>query len=177
MTAALVLVDLQRIFAEPGSPWAAPDFDAAAAVCRDLLAGWPGPTVITRFVPPAQPLGGWVDYYRDWPFALDPATAPLYDLVPGFDRPGAVAVDRTTFGKWDAQTAAALPGVDALVVAGVSTDCCVLSTVLAAADAGMRVQVVADGCAGASTADHERALAAMALYGPLVTVVRASDLR
>lgn len=170
MTAALVLVDLQRIFAEPGSPWAAPEFERAAAGCRALLAEWDGPVVLTRFLPPQRPTGAWVDYYRDWPFALDPASAPLYALVDGFDLPGAVPVDRTTFGKWDDRTAAALPGVDELVVGGVSTDCCVLSTVLAAADAGLRVQVVAAACAGASEADHRRALDAMALYTPLVTV-------
>ena len=38
------------------------------------------------------------------------------------------------------------------------------------ADAGVRVRVVADACAGASRADHERALAAMALYAPLIEI-------
>lgn len=56
------------------------------------------------------------------------------------------------------------------MLAGVSTDCCVLSTALAAADAGVRVRVVADACAGATDADHERALLAMALYAPLITL-------
>ncbi|WXF89963.1 isochorismatase family protein [Curtobacterium flaccumfaciens pv. flaccumfaciens] len=52
-----------------------------------------------------------------------------------------------------------------------STDCCVLSTALAAADAGATVTVVADACAGASDEDHDRALAVMRLYAPLITVV------
>lgn len=34
----------------------------------------------------------------------------------------------------------------------------------------MRVRVVADACAGASEADHQRALEAMALYAPLIEV-------
>jgi nicotinamidase-related amidase len=46
----------------------------------------------------------------------------------------------------------------------------VLSTALPAADAGVPVQVVTDACAGASDADHDRALAAMALYAPLITL-------
>ena len=56
------------------------------------------------------------------------------------------------------------------MLAGVSTDCCVLSTALAAADAGCTVEVVADACAGSSDEAHERALAAMALYAPQIIV-------
>jgi nicotinamidase-related amidase len=64
-----------------------------------------------------------------------------------------------------------------LVLAGVSTDCCVLSTALAAADDGRFVQVVADACAGASDEDHQRALDAMALYRPLITITSVAALR
>jgi len=49
----------------------------------------------------------------------------------------------------------------------------VLSTAIAAADAGVRVSVVQDACAGLSTADHQRALDAMALYGPLIEITTA----
>ncbi|HEY2507218.1 MAG TPA: isochorismatase family protein [Streptosporangiaceae bacterium] len=57
-----------------------------------------------------------------------------------------------------------------------STDCCVLSTALAAADAGVRVQVVADACAGASDESHEITLQILRLYAPLVEVVMTADL-
>jgi nicotinamidase-related amidase len=63
-----------------------------------------------------------------------------------------------------------------MVLVGVSTDCCVLSTALAAADAGVRVTVVADACAGVSVEDHQRALNAMALYQPLIEIVSSSAL-
>jgi nicotinamidase-related amidase len=56
------------------------------------------------------------------------------------------------------------------VLAGVSTDCCVLSTALAAADAGVKVRVAADACAGATDTSHEQALAIMGLYAPLIEV-------
>jgi nicotinamidase-related amidase len=58
---------------------------------------------------------------------------------------------------------------------GVSTDCCVLSTALAAADAGVHARVVADACAGVSDADHRRALDTMALYRPFLEIVTADD--
>jgi nicotinamidase-related amidase len=57
----------------------------------------------------------------------------------------------------------------------VSTDCCVLSTAVAAADAGVQVQVVADACAGVSDTSHVQALDILRLYGPLVEVVTLAD--
>jgi nicotinamidase-related amidase len=57
-----------------------------------------------------------------------------------------------------------------MVLTGVSTDCCVISTALAAADAGVAVRVVSDACAGISENDHQRALDAMALYAPLIEI-------
>jgi nicotinamidase-related amidase len=51
----------------------------------------------------------------------------------------------------------------------------VLSTALAAADAGVYVHVVADACAGVSPADHARALEAMSLYAPLITLTSTQD--
>ena len=60
--------------------------------------------------------------------------------------------------------------------AGVSTDCCVLSTATAAADAGVPVQVVADACAGIDEASHRKTLDVLALYTPLVEIVTSADL-
>ena len=85
-------------------------------------------------------------------------------------------LDRTTFGKWGPQLRQAVGDSTGLVLCGVSTDCCVLSTALAAADDGLAVQVVADACAGVSAADHRRALDAMALYGPLITITEENAL-
>ncbi|GAA0299324.1 isochorismatase family protein [Kineococcus aurantiacus] len=166
----LVLVDLQRIFGAPGSPWAAPRFDAAAAACARLAERFAPNVVLTRFVAPAAPQGAWAAYYEQFPFALVPDDDPLYEVVDGFTGRGFPVVTRPTFGKWGPELAA-VTGSSPLVVGGVSTDCCVLSTVLPAADDGIAVTVVADACAGASDADHDRALDALRLYAPLVTVV------
>ena len=131
--------------------------------------------MFTRFVAPAEPQGAWVPYYRDWPFALVPDADPLYALTEPF---ASAAADRNdpvvtepTFGKWGTSLQAVVGGHPHLVLTGVSTDCCVLSTALAAADAGATVTVVADACAGGTDEDHDRALAVMRLYAPLITVV------
>lgn len=168
----LALIDLQRIFAEPASPWAAPRFAEVLAPTRKLVAEFAPRVAFTRFVAPSEPHGRWVDYYEQWPFALQPPDSDDYQLVSEFA--GAPTVDATTFGKWDGLSDLLQPG-DRLVLAGVSTDCCVLSTALAAADAGVHVQVVADACAGADDTSHANALAVMALYGPLLEVVTLAD--
>jgi nicotinamidase-related amidase len=169
----LVVVDMQAVFADPASGWAVPRFAAAAAGVDRLRAAFALRTVHTRFVAPAEPAGAWRDYYEQWPWARQPPDAPLWELV---GHPGGPVLDFPTFGKWGPELDAATGGDRDLVLAGVSTDCCVLSTALAAADAGVRVRVVADACAGATDADHERALLAMALYAPLVTLTTVNAL-
>lgn len=171
MTAThLVVVDMQRVFADADSAWATPGYASASAGVRRLLPAFAGRTVFTRFVAPAEPVGAWIPYYRDWPDQLRPEGDPLWDLTDEFAVGDAPVVSAPTFGKWGPELAAATSGSDRLVLTGVSTDCCVLSTALAAADAGRFVVVPEDACAGLSEADHRRALDAMALYGPLITI-------
>lgn len=90
--------------------------------------------------------------------------------MPAFRDSGHTVVTETTFGKWGSALREAIGGADEIVLAGVSTDCCVLSTALPAADAGVRVRVAADACAGLTEVDHQRALDAMALYAPLIRI-------
>ena len=174
--ARLVVIDMQHVFADPASEWAAPGFGDALAGVQALLPLFAGRTVITRFVAPDRPFGAWVPYYERFAFARRPASDPLWDVVPELDVRRLPVVTAPTFGKWSPALAEATGHVRELVLAGVSTDCCVLSTALAAADAGVRVTVVADACAGASPADHARALAAMALYAPLIEITTVGRL-
>ncbi len=173
----LVAIDLQRVFAEVPSPWASSGFDAAADGIERLLPAFAGRTLFTRYVAPAQPHGAWVPYFEAWPFARVPADDPMYEIVPRFAAAARAArvETRETFGKWDPQLHAAIDGVDEIVLTGVSTDCCVIATALAAADHGIRVTVVADACAGASPEDHQRALDAMALFTPLIELATVDE--
>lgn len=174
---ALVVIDMQDVFARPPSPWASPDYPRALAGTRRLLPAFAGRTVLTRYVAPTVPDGAWRAYFDQWPFALVPDGDPLYELTDLADvvASGAPVVTRTTFGKWGPELAAATRGSGTLVLAGVATDCCVLSTALAAADAGRRVLVVADACAGSTPQDHERALDVMRLYAPLIEVTTVAE--
>ena len=168
----LVVVDLQHVFADADSPWAAPRFGEIRPRVEELVAAFGERVVWTRFVAPSEPVGAWKEYYEQVPFALQPPDAHLYQLVE--DPGGAPVVDATTFGKWGPELAAVV-GDGPLTVAGVATDCCVLSTALPAADAGVPVHVVTDACAGATDADHERALRVMSLYAPLVQITTTAE--
>lgn len=165
-----MVVDPQRIFADPDSPWGAPRFAEVVEPVRELAAEHVGRVVVTRWLPPQDPRGSWVEYMQAWPFADRPADDSLLAVVPALaDLTNRPTVDAATFGKWPALEAVTGPTPE-LVLAGVSTDCCVLSTALAAADAGAHVRVATAACAGSTDENHERALAAMALYAPQITL-------
>ena len=159
----LLIVDPQRIFADPGSGWASPFWDEAWERIRELAAHvGPERTLVSRWLPTADRTTSWGEYFRAWPFADVPATDPLYDLVDGAAELTAhPTIDEPTFGKWGPQLRASLGEAATaapLLIAGVSTDCCVIATVLAAADAGAR-----DEARGAA------ALHTTGLFGPQVT--------
>jgi len=168
----LAVIDMQQVFADPASDWATPGFAEILPRVQQLVAALAPQVTLTRFVAPERPEGAWRDYYAQWPFALVPADAPLYDLVPGFPPAAELSpvVSAPTFSKWGPELAAAV-GDRTLLLAGVSTDCCVLSTALAAADAGVPVRVVSDACAGVDAPSHSAALHVMSLYAPLIEVV------
>jgi nicotinamidase-related amidase len=171
----LAVLDMQRVFGEPGSPWLAPRFAEIVEPVRRLAEAFRPRVVFTRFVAPAQPHGAWQRYYEQWPFALQPPDARIYELEDPFGAMAGPTLDATTFSKWGPDLAARA-GPGPLVLAGVSTDCCVLSTAVAAADAGVGVRVVADACAGADDESHAGALNILRLYSPLVDVVTLADI-
>jgi nicotinamidase-related amidase len=202
----LAVIDMQRVFGEPDSDWFAPRFAEILGPVRQLTEAFAPRVIFTRFIAPRKPAGAWRQYYEQWPFALQPPGARIYELVDEFaDQPGPT-LDATTFSKWGPELASLLGGGHSaggdsagghsaggdsaggdsaggdsgspgeLVLAGVSTDCCVLSTAVAAADAGVAVRVVANACAGATDESHEQALEILRLYAPLIEVVSLAEI-
>jgi nicotinamidase-related amidase len=168
----LAVIDLQNIFGDPASEWFTPRFAEVVPQIQRLVTAFGEDVVFTRFVAPARPEGAWKQYYARWPFALQPPDALPYQVISEFQPKS--TVDAITFGKWTPDMAARVGGAR-LVLAGVSTDCCVLSTALAAADAGVAVTVVADACAGVDDESHTKALDLLRLYGPLVKVATTAE--
>lgn len=166
----LLVVDAQRIFADPASDWASPFWEGAWERIRELAAAvGPERTLLTRWLPTADRSTAWGDYFATWPFADVPATDPLYALVDGAAELSAhPTIDEPSFGKWGPQLAGVVGHAPQLLVTGVSTDCCVITTVLAAADAGAHVTVVADACAASAAENATAALHTMSLFPPQV---------
>lgn len=180
MTPWLTVIDMQRAFAERGSDWFTPRFAETIAPIRKLLPSFGDNVVYTRFVAPAEPVGSWRAYYDQWPAELVEPHDPRYDIVDELvPDPGATVITATTFGKWRPDLAATIgsPGSPGeMVLVGVATDCCVLSTAVAAADAGVHVRVVAQACAGLTDESHHKALDILSGYAPMIEVVELADI-
>ena len=171
----LVVIDPQRIFASPDSPWGSPMFPGIVEPVRRLAGAHRGRTVLTRWVAPERPAGSWALYMAEWPFAQRPADDPLFGLGDEVADLADHVVTAPTFGKWGPDLVALAGATPHLVLAGVSTDCCVVSTALAAADAGATVTLVSDACAGSTPENHAAALHVMGLYPPQITVATADE--
>ncbi|WP_334152239.1 cysteine hydrolase family protein [Microbacterium sp.] len=167
----MVVIDPQAIFASPDSAWASPFFAEAIPRISALAACFGERVLVTRWMPTADRSTSWGEYFAAWPFADQPPTDPLFDLVPeAAELSQHPTLDLPSFGKWGAEIEAVVGHGAHVVLAGVSTDCCVISTALAAADAGAHVTVAADACAGSSAENHAAALQVMGLYPPQITV-------
>lgn len=167
----LVVIDPQAIFASADSAWGSPVFDQAMPRIRRLAEAFGERVIVTRWMPTADRSTSWGAYFAAWPFADQPPSDPLFDLVP--EAAGLSphpTLDLPTFGKWGPEIEAIVGRGAQVVLAGVSTDCCVISTALAAADAGAHVTIAADACAGSSAENHAAAMQVMSLYPPQVTV-------
>lgn len=172
----LLVIDPQVIFAEQPSDWASPMWETAWTNIERLAEAFEGRVILTRWVPTADRATSWGEYFEAWPFADVPASDPLYELTPAAAALGAAhVIDEPTFGKWGAQLRAITGESPRLVVTGVSTDCCVISTVFPAADSGAWITLVSDACAGSDQGNHERALAIMELFTPQVRLAKTSE--
>ncbi len=135
-----------------------PETDSDALKTWMVRRGTPGQEGICRVG------SGGEDYYR---------VAP---------EPGDIEIEKLQYDSFhdtdlDAQLRAR--GIDTLVIAGISTDCCVDSTARAAFHRNYHVFVVSDGCAAFGGTIHTQALNILQLHCALLaetaTIVRAWD--
>ncbi|MFK3837006.1 cysteine hydrolase family protein [Microbacterium sp. NPDC087868] len=167
----LIVIDPQAIFAAPDSAWGSPFFAEALPRIRALAESFGERVLVTRWMPTADRATSWGDYFAAWPFADQPPTDPLFALVAEASTLSPLpTLDLPTFGKWGADIERIVGRGAHIVLAGVSTDCCVISTALAAADAGAHVTVAADACAGSTAENHAAAVQVMGLYPPQITI-------
>jgi ureidoacrylate peracid hydrolase len=178
--AALLVIDMQRDFLEPGAPVETPGglallpgINRLAAAAR--AAGVPVVFTHERHRADRSDFGIELEY--------EPAHClegtPGAELVPGLEvLPGDYHV--TSKRRYDAFLGTDLDGllrslrVETLVVVGVCTDICVASTVQHARNLDYRVFVAADGVAGTSPERHAAALLCLShVFARLTTLGEA----
>lgn len=164
----LLLVDFQPVFSAPDSPWFTPGMHDLYTRLTPLADRFAGRVLCTRFVPDEDEIqNGWVDYYDRWPFARS-AKPGIWELDPPWH--GLPEVSSHKFGKWTEETRSILADAAEIVVAGVTTDCCVMGTVLGAVDDGARIRLLSDGCLASTDEDHRMALTLMGYRAPLLRI-------
>lgn len=161
-----VVVDMQRIFAEPGGWHVATIRDIVPNIIT-LLRAFPDRSLFTRFVVPKHPEeapGRWRQYYERWrEFTLAKMDPGKIEVVPELApyAKGTVTFDKPTYSAFDAPAFVARLDelqADTLVFSGVETDVCVLGTLLPAVDRGYRVVAVSDAMTSSSAAGHKATL-------------------
>lgn len=168
----LVVVDMQEIFRSEDSQWCVPRYDEAAQNVARLAAAFEN-VVWTRFVRDPDERGSWQAYYERWDGCRAEPGSAVWDItLPTAAEHATLTLP--TFSKWGDELAELTSGSAEITVCGVATDCCVLSTVLGAADAGKSITVIGDACAGATDEAHEQALSLLGLLAPMVTI-RTTD--
>jgi nicotinamidase-related amidase len=171
----LVIIDMQTIFSQYPKWWGCPRFNDIIEPIRKLAARFGDRILLTRFVAGADHEGSWVPYYKEFPFANVPGSDPIYDVVDQLKyliRDDNV-VTMTTFSKWGDEhhgIRARTGKYPHLVLAGVATDCCVLSSAMTAAEAGAFVTVILDACAGSSDENQLAAKNILKGYAPLIEI-------
>lgn len=179
----LAVVDMQRVFSDATSPWAVAEYGTIRALVGRLCQAYGSSRVYyTRFLPPTRIDGCWRPYYERWSFASREDTVlwdfDLPDSVSGHLRTTeaeAMLITSHTMSKWTDNLAGRVDGEDTLTLCGVSTDCCVLATAIAAADAGRSVRVVSDACAAPSPTAHNEALSVLRRMDPRILVTTFAD--
>ena len=166
----LAVIDMQHVFRDAESPWATPGFDDIIEPIGRLSSAFGERVVFTRFLLPERPDGSWVPYYERWGEVTLPEHRDWYELAEPWASRRPDTLDRSTFSKWGDELDRLIGPSKTLVLAGVATDCCVISTALPAADAGMFVRVVGDACRGSGDEAHARALAIMGGYAPQIEI-------
>jgi len=162
---ALVVVDMQRGFLDPGEAMEVPPARDTVAAIQSLLALFRGkrlPVVFTEFVyseevpllvgrlhPEHQPAKPGAPRGFGLPSSSCLEGTPSADTVPDLaPRPGELVVRKRgydAFAGTALDLALRVRNVTSLVVAGTMTDICVLATVIGAFHREYRVTVVEDG--------------------------------
>lgn len=160
--ACLLLLDLQRLFLDPTIPSFLPVWPAAQWPCAELLEAFRlrhRPVVWTRHVSDADSGVPSPSFGR--PLRADDVSSLLApDWAPRESEP---VITKHQYSAWTAcDLNSLIPPTSPIILAGVTTNRCVLATAIDAVSQGRVCVVAADACAAANEALQESALAVLA---------------
>jgi nicotinamidase-related amidase len=163
MSAALLLIDFQRDFGAPDGAMARQGHDVTA--CQAALA------TAMRLADAARKAGVPVVFVRLMGKPGDPLCAagtPGADFIGPQPLAGERIVSKALFSAFhDTGLAGTLrdADVDSLVLAGLTTECCVAASAWAAFEHGFAVAIATDACAAYEPGLHDGALEALKRSG------------
>lgn len=173
----LLLVDFQNVYM-PGCDWACPSMPEAMENTIRILDAENAPDfVMTKFIAPADPVGRWAQYneaYRE--INENESLAEIATTLAPYVSKAAAVVDKPTYSSMDSEAVrAAMEGKKAVVLAGVTAECCVLATLMDAMDLGYEVVYLYD-CIAGQTAQLEKEVRGIAeIFAPIHTTIMSSS--
>lgn len=183
---AVLVIDMQVDFASPDGVLGAfidmgvvkPALAAAEALVADARAAGVPVVFVGLWTTPETDSPAWNERMRrrggdpDVDAALCRAGQVGSEFYGPLPAPGELVVHKTRYSGFvgtDLDMRLTQMGVDTLVVAGVTTECCVDSTVRDAFDLDYHVFVAADACAAYEADIHEASLRVMELNSAILT--------
>lgn len=160
----LLVIDVQRLFADPGSPAFLPAAPAALPAMRGLIGAFRAagrPILFTRHAHEPDDRGGNLGHF--FPRLLrrhDPWSALLPEIA-ALARPSEIWV-KSRHACFGPILPSFLHGLDAVFLVGLQTPLCVLATALRLAAAELPPVVVADACVARDEVQHLAALRCLA---------------
>ena len=172
----LLVIDMQNVYTK-GQEWACEGVEAASASILHLLES-PTPTqvIFTQYLAPEHPEGVWKEYNEvnaavnadPWLNEMMPEFLPWTEKYPVYTKSV-----YSSFAIPEVVKAAKKAG--RLVISGVVAECCVLSTVLSAIDAGCKVIYLTDAVAGLNEASRTETEKIVSYFAPLHTELMTTE--
>jgi ureidoacrylate peracid hydrolase len=162
MSQALLLIDFQRDFGAPDGAMARQGHDittaqaalAKAQALADAARAAQVPVIFVRLVSDAVCIAG----------------TPGADFIGPQPQPGEPVITKSRFSAFTGTGLADhLRGIDTLVLAGLTTECCIAATAWAALEKAFQVVIVSDACAAYEDDLHRVTLKALGLSGATIS--------
>ena len=163
-------VDMQKIFLEPG-PWFCSETKKIIGPIKEIIQQFPKNTWFSRFLTPNNPQefsNSWRRYYEQWKVVtqerIDPDLLDIEQTLLKESIQPKIFEKYTydTFKNPDLNNALKENAVSTLILTGVETDVCVLSTALSGVDLGYRIILCSDAMTSSDIKNHDFVIGSLA---------------